>query len=157
MTPKRYLKVSGQTQEVSLIDADKIIFSAAVSTALKGFGEVEGSEMTPRGWHDIYQKIGADAPVNTVFVGRKPTGEIYSSVLANAEPERDWILTRILWLQGLTKANANSKKRYIYFHGTPERNPMNVPLSHGCIRMHNEDILKLFELVDEGTPVLIEE
>lgn len=157
MTPDRYIIVHGAKQILEFINQGKIIFTAPVSTALKGFGEVEGSEQTPRGWLQVSEKMGEGLPINSVFVGRKATGEIYNEVLAAKHPERDWILTRILWLSGLEAHNANSKERYIYVHGTPDINPMGVPLSHGCIRMRNGDILKLFDLVNVGTKVLVEE
>ena len=118
------------------------------------------SYKTPRGLHIIRAKIGKDTPINTIFVGRRPTGEIYTSKLAEAHPKRDWILTRILWLSGLEIGknrfgNVDTMRRYIYIHGTPEVEPMEVPLSHGCIRMHNNELIQLFDMVDIGTKVLI--
>lgn len=133
-----------------------------ISTALNGAGEQENSGKTPRGWHTIEQKIGKNAPQNTVFVGRQPTGEIYSSVYADQYPERDWILTRILWLKGLELGKnlgegVDTYQRYIYIHGTPDINPMGIPLSHGCIRMHNTDLIHLFNTIEEGSLVYIAE
>ncbi|WP_148864901.1 L,D-transpeptidase [Marinobacter fonticola] len=133
----------------------------SVSTASNGPGEANGSGCTPRGRHYVRACIGAGQPRGTVFIGRRPTGEIYSSELAHEHPSRDWILTRILWLSGKeTGANrggqVDSMRRYIYIHGTPDTEPMGVPASHGCIRMRNDDLLALFDCVPAGTPVFIE-
>lgn len=132
----------------------------AVSTALNGAGERSGSLCTPRGRHRIRAKIGAGAPLGAVFVGRRPTGERYHPALAASAPERDWILTRILWLcgeePGLNRGgDVDSMRRYIYIHGTPDSEPMGVPASHGCIRMRNHDVIDLFDRVNCGTPVEI--
>lgn len=134
----------------------------AVSTAKNGPGEQHGSGCTPRGLHVIRAKIGAGCAEGTVFVGRRPTGEIYSEALAQAYPQRDWILTRILWLCGREPGKnrfgrVDTMRRYIYIHGCPDNAPMGVPLSHGCVRMKNSDIVELFDLVDVGTEVLIQE
>lgn len=134
----------------------------AVSTAKNGPGEQQGSGCTPRGLHVIRAKIGAGCAEGTVFVGRRATGEIYSEALAQAHPHRDWILTRILWLCGREPGKnrfgpVDTMRRYIYIHGCPDNAPMGVPLSHGCVRMRNRDIVELFDLVDVGTEVLIRE
>lgn len=131
-----------------------------VSTATNGPGEKKGSYCTPRGEHVIRARIGAEAPENTVFVGRRPTGEVYGPDLAAAFPERDWILTRILWLcgrePGLNRwGEVDTMARYIYLHGSPDSAPMGVPGSIGCVRMRNRDIIELFDLVAAGTPVSI--
>lgn len=106
--------------------------------------------------------IGKGCPPDTVFVGRRPTGEIYSPSLREASPGRDWILTRILWLSGLEPGrnrlgNVDTMRRYIYIHGSPDDVAMGVPGSHGCVRMRNSDIIELFDMVEAGTRVLIEE
>ena len=137
-------------------------FLFPVSTARNGFGEQEGSGKTPRGWHRVAARIGDGLPEGAVFVGRRPTGEIYSEELAQQYPERDWILTRILWLQGLETGrnrlgDVDTMRRYIYIHGTPDSEPMGEPLSHGCIRMRNADLQALFERVPFNTPVWIQE
>lgn len=131
-----------------------------VSTSRYGPGEREGSQCTPRGRHRIRARIGADQPRDAVFVGRRPTGEVFSSELAERFPGRDWILTRILWLCGEEPGRnrlgtVDSMRRYIYIHGTPDSEPMGMPFSHGCIRMRNDDLLELFDLVDAGTTVQI--
>ncbi|MCB1775434.1 MAG: L,D-transpeptidase [Gammaproteobacteria bacterium] len=131
-----------------------------VSTALAGPGERNGSGCTPRGEHRVRIKIGAGCPVGTVFVGRRPTGELYSPSLARAFPGRDWILTRILWLTGCEPGfnrggGCDTLRRYIYIHGCPDDEPMGVALSHGCVRMRNSDVIALFDEVDVGMRVLI--
>jgi L,D-transpeptidase YbiS len=133
-----------------------------VSTALNGPGEQQGSGCTPRGLHVIRAKIGAGCAEGMVFVGRRPTGEIYSDALAQAHPQRDWILTRILWLCGREPGKnrfgpVDTMRRYIYIHGCPDNAPMGVALSHGCVRMRNREIVELFDLVEIGTEVLIRE
>jgi hypothetical protein len=138
------------------------VFEALVSTAKNGLGEAKNSECTPRGLHQIRACIGADLPENTIFVGRRPTGECYTDALLAQYPERDWILTRILWLSGMEVGqnrlgNVDTMQRYIYIHGCPDSFPMGVPLSHGCIRMHNRDLLPFFDLVKAGTQVMIHE
>ncbi len=133
-----------------------------VSTAANGAGCQKDSGCTPLGHHIVRAKIGAGMPLNTVFVGRRPTGEILTPELAAQFPERDWILTRIIWLSGTEVGsnrlgNVDTMQRYIYIHGTPETEPMGQPRSHGCVRMRNQDVLELFDLVDVGTPVVIVE
>jgi L,D-transpeptidase YbiS len=133
-----------------------------VSTARKGAGECLGSEQTPRGWHRVRAKIGGGCAQGSVFVARRPTGEIYTPALGQAQPERDWILTRILWLCGNEpgrnrSGDVDSMRRYIYIHGCPDSEPMGEPRSHGCVRMRNADIVALYEQVPAGLPVLIEE
>ncbi|KGT48352.1 MULTISPECIES: cell wall-recycling L,D-carboxypeptidase ElsL [Acinetobacter] len=136
--------------------------SYPVSTGKNGIGEQENSGKTPRGWHKVAEKIGADTPLNSVFIARQATGEVYSEELAQQFPNRDWILTRILWLSGLEEGfncgeGCDTYKRYIYIHGTPDTEPMGIPESHGCIRMRNIDLVELFELVDENALVYISE
>ena len=133
-----------------------------VSTAVNGPGELTNSECTPRGRHTIRARIGAGCPINTVFCGRRPTGEVYTPALRRKYPERDWILTRILWLSGLEPGvnrlgKVDTMRRYIYIHGAPDEDHMGTPSSHGCIKMRNADIVTLFDLVAVGTQVLIRE
>ncbi len=159
--PERYLQINIAEQQCRLWQSGECLFAAPVSTALNGVGEQNGSGQTPRGWHQIRACIGEGMPVNTVFRGRRPTGEIYSEALAKTAPQRDWILSRILWLSGLEPGknrlgNVDSMRRFIYIHGTPDSEPMGQPLSHGCIRMRNDAVIELFSLVKPGLPVLIE-
>lgn len=149
-----------QQQLLVLDQQDQIVFQAGVATASNGVGEISGSEQTPRGKHVIRAKIGTNSKENTVFVARRPTGEIYSPELRKLHPERDWILTRILWLSGLEVGKnrlgeRDTMRRYIYIHGAPPEDPMGIPSSHGCIKMKNADVIKLFNMVDHGTPVTI--
>lgn len=157
---ERYIEVSLAEQRLRLYEQGEIVMDVLVSTSSKGAGEIRGSEQTPRGWHYIRAKIGADAAPNTVFKGRRPTGEIYSAELGVSQPGRDWMLTRILWLCGLEPGknrlgDVDTMCRYIYIHGTPDEEPMGVPASHGCIRMRNNDVIELFERVPVGTRILI--
>ena len=149
------------TQQLELLDdAGRQLRRYPVSTAAKGAGETSGSFCTPRGRHVIRAKIGAGQPENTVFVRRRPTGEIYTPELGAQFPERDWILTRILWLSGCEigfnrLGETDTMRRYIYIHGTPDSAQLGTPGSHGCIRMRNADLIELFDLVAAGTAVEI--
>jgi L,D-transpeptidase YbiS len=148
-----------------LIDLDKqqLTFQGktySVSTAKKGAGEKNGSFCTPRGRHIVRAKIGAGQPPGTVFVRRRPTGELWSPELDAKYPGRDWILTRILWLSGREPGknrlgDVDTMRRYIYIHGSPDRAEMGKPGSIGCVRMHNKDIVELFDLVSPYTEVEI--
>jgi len=155
------LSVSIPAQTLTLLDdRAAVVRSYPVSTAARGAGERAGSHCTPRGRHIVRAKIGAGAPANTVFVGRRPTGEVWSPELAERYPNRDWILTRILWLSGCEVGfnrlgDVDTMRRYIYIHGTPDTMAMGRPGSIGCIRMRNRDLVELFDLVPAGTPVEI--
>jgi L,D-transpeptidase YbiS len=154
------IEVSIPKQIMQLFDGDKMLREYVVSTAKNGAGEVSGSEMTPRGKHIVRAKIGHNSELNSVFVGRRPTGEIYSSELRTQFPNRDWILTRILWLSGLEPGknrlgNVDTMRRYIYIHGSPDDVQMGIPGSHGCIRMRNDDIIELFALIPVGAQITI--
>ncbi|MEK6747767.1 MAG: L,D-transpeptidase [Pseudomonadota bacterium] len=158
----RWILIDLARQTLELYNDRRVIAHYAVSTALNGAGEQVNSGCTPRGLHIIRAKIGGAAPKGAVFIGRRPTGEIYTSALRAAQPQRDWILTRILWLSGTQLGfnrlgNVDSMRRYIYLHGTPDDEPMGVPRSHGCVRMRNDDIIELYALVPAGTPVRIVE
>lgn len=158
----RRIEVSIADQVLRLYRGDKLEREWSVSTATNGAGERFGSECTPRGQHVVRAKIGHGLPLNAVLMGRRPTGETYSPQLAERYPDRDWILTRILWLSGCEPGRnrlgkVDSMQRYIYIHGTPDTEPMGEPRSHGCVRMRNEDILKLFDRIEAGCPVTIRE
>lgn len=147
------------SQQLELFDdTGKLLRSYTVSTSAKGVGEIAGSYCTPRGRHIVRAKIGAGLPENTVLVRRRPTGEIYTTELGAQFLERDWILTRILWLSGCEKGfnrlgETDTMRRYIYIHGTPDLVRLGIPGSHGCIRMRNADLVELFDLVPAGTQV----
>ena len=162
MMPDFFLDISISAQRLAIIGGGNPIQSYPVSTAKNGVGEKRGSECTPIGWHCIRAKIGSGLPLNSVFVGRRATGEIYSDELGRLNPQRDWILTRILWLGGLEPGknrygDVDTCWRYIYIHGTPDESMIGLPVSHGCIRMKNEDMLDLFNRVEAGIKVYIHE
>lgn len=156
------IDVDARRQLLSLVDESdgRVLARWPVSTAANGLGERNGSNCTPRGLHRILVKVGAGCVPGTVFVGRRPTGEVYSAALASRAPTRDWILSRILWLHGCEPGvnrggDCDSRRRFIYIHGTPDTEPMGRARSHGCIRMRNDDVIALFDQVEAGTPVLI--
>lgn len=146
-------------QQLELFDdAGKLLRRYPISSAKNGVGEAYGSYCTPRGRHIIRAKIGAGEAENAVFVRRRPTGEIYTPELGAQFPRRDWVLTRILWLSGcelgFNRLGGNdTMRRYIYIHGTPDSVPLGIPGSIGCIRMHNADLIELFDLAPAGTEV----
>jgi len=128
-----------------------------ISTAINGVGNEQGSFKTPLGKHRIYAKIGEGMPKNTIFVGREPLGVFWENIRSLRD---DWILSRILWLEGLELGvnkggQVDSRLRYIYIHGTDEEHLIGKPASHGCIRMRNDDVMSLFEHVQEAEKVLI--
>lgn len=153
--------IGSQTLDL-LDDGGEVLRSYQISTAANGAGEEAGSYRTPRGRHVIRAKIGGGQPENTVFVRRRPTGEIYTPELGEAFPGRDWILTRILWLSGKEVGfnrlgSVDTMRRYVYIHGTPDRVELGRPGSKGCIRMRNADIVDLFDRVPAGIEVEIVE
>lgn len=153
------INITIATQQLDLLDEQgQIVRQYRISSARNGTGQENGSFRTPLGKHVIRAKIGADQPINTVFIKRRPTGEIYSPELSAQFPKRDWILTRILWLSGCEPGfnrwgSVDTMRRYIYIHGTPDSVEMGKPGSIGCIRMRNSDLLELFDRVDAGTQV----
>jgi L,D-transpeptidase YbiS len=155
--------ISIPQQSLDLIDDQgALVRRYPVSTASKGAGEKAGSNCTPRGRHVIRARIGAGMPSGAVFVGRRPTGEVHTRELAAANPERDWILTRILWLSGCEPGinrlgEVDTMRRYIYIHGCPDGAPIGTPGSIGCVRMRNADMIELFDRVPVGTAVEIRE
>lgn len=158
---KIYIYLSTQQMQLQTEEGE-ILLSYPVSTAKNGAGETLNSGRTPRGKHVVRAKIGEGCPENTVFVRRRLTGEVYSPQLAQQFPHRDWILSRILWLSGQEVGfnrlgKHDSMRRFIYIHGTPDSEPMGVPLSHGCIRMRNTDIIELYSMIPNGTEVEIVE
>ena len=159
---ERHIQVDIGRQRLILFDGKQILAEYTVSTARNGPGERMGSECTPRGLHRIRIKIGAGCAADTVFLGRRPTGELCTPALQARYPDRDWILTRILWLTGTERGRnrggqVDSLRRYIYIHGCPADAPLGVPGSRGCIRMANRDLIALFERVAACTPVDIRE
>lgn len=156
------IEISISRQTLTLLDdAEGVKAQYSISTAVNGAGCEKDSGCTPLGSHIIRAKIGAGAPMNSVFVGRRPTGEICTPELMAEFPERDWILTRILWLSGVELGknrlgNVDTMQRYIYIHGAPDGVEMGKACSHGCVRMRNVDVVDLFDLVAVGTSVVID-
>ena len=160
MKNEKIIDIDINKQELCLLQGDTLIARYPVSTAKNGVGQKNGSEGTPIGWHTIRAKIGTGAEENTVFVGRRNSGEIFSEELRQQHPQRDWILTRILWLSGLEKGenragDVDTMRRYIYIHGCPDSDSFLTPSSHGCVKMHNKDIIALYDNVDAGVRVLL--
>ena len=158
-----YIEILISNQTLTLYNDDGgVVARYLVSTAANGTGCEKDSGCTPLGAHIVRAKIGAGAELNTVFVGRRPTGEVCTPELMVQYSNRDWILTRILWLSGkeLGKnrlGNVDTMQRYIYIHGTPDATDMSKIGSHGCVRMRNNDMIELFDLVAVGTRVFIAE
>ena len=160
--PDNYIHIKLSEQRLRLWENGVLTREYPVSTAINGPGEQSGSEKTPRGRHRIRAKIGAGCQSGTVFIARRPTGERYSPALAAGNPQRDWILTRILWLCGEEPGknrlgDVDTMRRFIYIHGCPDSEAMGKPGSHGCIRMRDQDVIELFDRVAPGLPVLIDE
>jgi L,D-transpeptidase YbiS len=156
-----HIEISIQQQTLTVLNDDgELIAQFPVSTAANGVGCEKDSGCTPLGLHIIRAKIGEGAAPNTVFVGRRSTGEICTPELMAQFPDRDWILTRILWLSGKEVGknrlgNVDTMQRYIYIHGTPDSTEMGKIGSHGCVRMRNDDMVQLFNMVRVGTAVNI--
>ena len=159
--PRIEIKIGKQQLDL-ISDSGGLIKRYSISSAKNGVGELNGSYCTPRGRHNLRAKIGAGQPLNTVFVERRPTGEVYTPKLARSSPGRDWILTRILWLSGCERGynrlgKVDTMRRAIYIHGSPDTADMGKAGSRGCIRMRNRDIVELFDLVPIRTVVEIQE
>ncbi len=155
-----HIDISLRQQRLTLQNGTSLLASYPISSAANGAGCQKNSGCTPLGRHTVRAKIGAGAPINSVFVGRRATGELCTPALMAAHPERDWILSRILWLSGSELGRnrlgeVDTMQRYIYIHGTPDSNELGKVGSHGCIRMHNADVIALFDFVAVGTTVLI--
>ena len=149
-------------QKVKQLMNDQVIKSYQISTALKGIGQNKNSFQTPIGTHYIRAKIGKGLPALSIFEARRPTGRIWNKEDAESHPNHDWILSRILWLSGKELGvnrlgTIDTMQRYIYIHGTPDESQLGKPLSHGCIRMSNNDVIELFNLIPIGTIVNINE
>jgi len=156
----RRIEISIPEQSLALLEDGHLLKRYSVSTSRNGPGEREGSFCTPRGEHIVRARIGGGQPMKAVFVERRPTGEIWTPELAVRFPERDWILTRILWLSGREPGKnrlgeVDTMRRCIYIHGSPDTAQMGKPGSIGCIRMRNTEIAELFELVPPYSPVRI--
>ncbi|MBE7367539.1 L,D-transpeptidase [Ramlibacter pallidus] len=154
------IDVDVRAQQLRLALPDGTVLRYPVSTAANGTGCRQGSYCTPTGRHRVRLKIGEGCVPGTVFHGRRATGEVFGPELAQRFPARDWILTRILWLEGLEPGHnrggsVDSLRRYVYIHGTADEHLIGQPASHGCIRMRGDDLVALFDRVPAGTPVRI--
>ena len=154
------ISISFREQRLRLLKGDECVMDVSVSSAGNGPGECMGSECTPRGRHIVRAKIGEGAPLGSIFVGRRTTGECFHAGMRARHPERDWILTRILWLSGVEPGRnrlgkVDTMRRFIYIHGCPDDVVLGTPGSHGCIRMRNSDVVELFDRVPVGTQVLL--
>lgn len=154
------IRIDVEHQTLTLVQDGRVVRQYPVSTGANGCGCEAGSYKTPLGWHRIKLKIGDGHPLGAVFVSRRATGEVFSADHRQADPSRDWVLTRILWLDGLERGlnrgeGVDTLRRYIYIHGTPDEGMDNPPSSHGCVRMYNPDVADLFARVSVGTRVLI--
>jgi lipoprotein-anchoring transpeptidase ErfK/SrfK len=152
MQTSRQIHISIRDQTLTLKDGDTPVRSYPVSTSRFGIGTEMGSMKTPTGRFRVVEKIGGDVPSGTVFLSRVPLKPVDP-----LPPTEDLVMSRILWLDGLDEQNANTRDRYIYIHGTKHEDKIGTPTSCGCVRMHNADVTELFDLVEEGTPVVIEE
>ncbi len=156
------INISIAQQQLDLLGDDgQLIQQFSISSAKNGVGQANGSFCTPLGRHIIRAKIGQGQPTNTVFIRRRPTGEIYSPALGEQFPKRDWILTRIMWLSGCEPGfnrggSVDTMRRYVYIHGSPDSVEMGKPGSIGCIRMRNADLLTLFDQIHPGITVDIQ-
>ncbi len=162
MQERAFARVSLAAQSMVLVGQEGRVRQFQISTSRFGAGEHLGSRCTPRGKHVVRAKIGAGVEPGTVFVARRPSGEKLTPSLYAKAPDRDWILTRILWLSGCEPGRnrlgtVDTMRRYIYIHGCPDQEPIGIPLSHGCIRMRNEDVIELFASLDVGSLVFIHE
>jgi lipoprotein-anchoring transpeptidase ErfK/SrfK len=152
MTEPKQIHVSIRNQLLTLKEGETPVRTYPVSTSRFGTGTEEGSFKTPVGRFCVAEKIGGEMPAGTIFRSRvplKPDDPL--------PPTEDLVMSRILWLDGLDEHNTNTRERFIYIHGTKHENKVGSAASCGCIRMRNADVVELFDLVDHGTPVIIEE
>ena len=149
-------------QKLYVVKEEKVIRTYPISTSKYGIGNEDGSNKTPVGTHRIYEKVGEGVKIGTIFKARISTGRIANISHDSTDVEQDFIITRIMCLEGLEPGvnkgkGIDSCDRRIYIHGTPEEGLIGTPASHGCIRMKNDDVVELFDLVKIGTLVEIKE
>lgn len=157
----RRIEVSVPRQVLELKDGDATIKEYRVSTSRNGLGEAKDSFRTPRGLHYVRAKLGAGLAAGSVMRGRRPTGKVFSGA-DELEPDRDWITSRILWLSGKEVGrnrlgDVDTMQRFIYIHGSPHVDKLGTPASAGCVRMSDRDVIELFDLVEAGIEVMINE
>jgi len=155
----KYMYVSVKHQELYLVENDSTIKKYPISTSKKGIGNKQNSFKTPYGLHIIKRKIGDDVPLGGIFESRVYDGQIATIYTQKIDVPTDFVTSRIMWLEGEENGinrgrNIDSYNRFIYIHGTAEEGLIGQPASHGCIRMKNKDVIELYNLVDEGTPIL---
>jgi L,D-transpeptidase YbiS len=146
--PKIHISIG--RQRLTLKRGRKTLRAYPISTSRFGLGSEGGSMKTPLGKFRVAEKIGHSAPAGTIFKSRvalKPGDPLPKT--------DDFVTSRILWLDGLEEHNANTRDRFVYIHGTKHEDKIGTPDSHGCIRMRNEDVIELFDLVEKDTPVVI--
>ncbi len=157
------ININVTQQQLKLFDEDgNLLQQYPVSTSRYGPGNQNGSEQTPLGLHRIKDKLGGAMPVNEVFIGRGPHGNLEECIKRGVDLPDDVIMSRIMWLEGMEPGRnqggyVDTYQRYIYIHGTNHEGTIGTPASIGCIRMCNQDVVDLFRLVEVGSEVLIEE
>jgi len=154
--PDKFIFIDTASQSLAYYEKSIITVTCAVSTSRFGIGNSAGSNMTPLGLHRVEEKIGGGAQPWTIFSSRENTGVVWSDGM----DDENQILTRILRLRGLEPgvnagSGIDSYERYIYIHGTNHEEMIGTPMSHGCVCMKNDDVIKLFDMVDVGTLVYI--
>jgi lipoprotein-anchoring transpeptidase ErfK/SrfK len=148
---EHHIVISAREQKLALLEKGRLVATYPISTSKFGLGDSPGSYRTPLGELEVADKIGDGATPGTVFKDRRRTGEV---IPVNA-PGRDPIVTRIIWLRGRERQNANAFARDIYIHGTPEERNIGARASYGCIRMRSTDIINLYSVVGNGAQVTI--
>ena len=157
------ININVTQQQLKLFDEDgNLLKQYPVSTSKYGTGNHNGSEQTPLGLHRIKDKLGGAMPVNEVFIGRVPHGNLEECIERGVDLADDVIMSRIMWLEGMEPGRnqgsyVDTYQRYIYIHGTNHEESIGTPASIGCIRMRNDDVVDLFRLVEVGSEVLIEQ
>ena len=147
-------------QKMYYIKEGGIVKTYVISSSSYGVGNKAGSNKTPIGLHKVKQKFGEETPINGKMIGRVFYGDIATIYTDNTKSKTDDVCSRILWLVGLEEGlnkgeGIDSYNRYIYIHGTSEEGRLGKPVSHGCIRMKNKEVIELYEKVKIGTLVLI--
>jgi len=162
MAKKHRLLVNIKQQQLFYYGDEKLLKQYPISSSEKGVGNLQDSYQTPLGLHQIKEKIGDGCEIYEVFIGRQPQGNFFELQNSDIELPDDIISSRILWLDGLEAGinqggDVDTYQRYIYIHGTMDEDKIGQPVSHGCIRMLNKDIVELYSQLEIGCEVLIEE
>jgi hypothetical protein len=152
------LYVSVQRQSLFHLRRRRLLNVYPVATSGRGLGAETDSYRTPEGLHRISDKVGDAVPPLGILKERVYTGELADVDFAGVD--KDWITSRILWLDGLEPGlnkggSVDSHDRFIYIHGTANERSVGTPTSMGCIRMCNADVIKLYDAVPVGALVVI--